>query len=91
MATALTCNTFRYMRSIGLNDRHFIAVGGRPHHLAPFRQRDPLRRSKAQGLFGYGAKEQYDGRSSQQLTHDHVKERFDNAGMNTDNMKFSYR
>ena len=39
-------------------------------------------------LFGYGATDNYDSRSTMQQTQDHVMQRFANAGFNTDKMKF---
>jgi len=42
-------------------------------------------------LFGYGAGDPYDGRSTMQIAREHVMKRFENSGYNTDKMKFSYR
>ena len=42
-------------------------------------------------LIGVGAGDPYDPRSSIQLAREHVAKRFENAGINTDKMKFQYR
>lgn len=42
-------------------------------------------------LFGYGASDPYDGRNPRQILLDKVGQRFENAGMNKDNMKFNVK